>query len=64
MIVIGIDFGFVYDSQRALNQDMPHRDFFTCLRESNAGFIMRSGWYYMTRSPVNMPPDVLVLPPV
>ena len=48
--------------QRALYQDMPHRDFFSCLRESNSEFISGSGWYYSHRSPVNMPPGVIVLP--
>ena len=53
-----------YQFQRALNHDMPQRDFFSCLRESDAEFISRTGWYYTHNSPVNMPPDVIVLPPV
>ena len=47
-----------------LYQDMLHHDFFTCLRESNDEFVQRSRWYYTHRSPVNLPPDVIVLPPV
>ena len=50
--------------QRALNHDMPHQDFFSLLRESNAEFLNRTGWFYTHSSPVNMPPDVIVLPPI
>ena len=50
--------------QRMLYNNTPHRDFFCCLRESNQGFIDRSGWIYSpTSSPINVPfPDIQILP--
>ena len=49
--------------QRMLYNNTPHRDFFCCLRESNQGFIDRSGWIYSpTSSPINVPfPDIQIL---
>ena len=56
--------GFLLNLQRALNHDMPRLDFFSCLRESNLDFLNRTGFFYTHDSPINMPPDVIVLPPV
>ena len=55
---------FLLNLQRALNHDMPRLDFFSCLRESNLDFLNRTGFFYTHHSPINMPPDVIVLPPV
>ena len=49
--------------QRVLYNDTPHRDFFSCLRESNQEFVSRSGWVYHSRVQICVPfPDIVVLP--
>ena len=54
---------FILYFKRALQHNMPHRNFFCCLLESNQGFINRTGWVYSTQSPINMPfEDNVVLP--
>ena len=49
--------------QRALQHDMPHRDFFSCLRETDSDFVNRSGWVYRKGASVYLPDNILVLPP-
>ena len=43
---------------------MPHRDFFSCLRESDQDFYDRSGWVHQRGAAIYLPDDdIIVLPP-
>ena len=45
------------------NNDMPHRDFFSCLRESDQDFYDRSGWVHQKGAAIYLPSDdISVLP--
>ena len=42
---------------------MPHRDFFSCLRESDQDFYDRSGWVHQKGAAIYLPDDVIVVLP-
>ena len=42
---------------------MPHRDFFSCLRETDQEFYDRSGWVHQKGAAIYLPDDVIVVLP-
>ena len=42
---------------------MPHRDFFSCLRESDQDFYDRSGWVHQKGAAIYLPDDVIIVLP-
>ena len=42
---------------------MPHRDFFSCLRESDQDFYERSGWVHQKGAAIYLPDDVIIVLP-